>query len=96
MVKVSACNVGEPGLIPGSGRCPGEGNGNPLQLLLPGKFHGWKSLVGYSPWHHKESDTTEWLHFHFQNKLFEIKFLDDNWLLVCIFLCNLLPNHITF
>ena len=30
-VKASACNVGDLGLIPGSGRCPGEGNGNPLQ-----------------------------------------------------------------
>ena len=30
-VKVSACNVGDLGSIPGSGRCPGEGNGNPLQ-----------------------------------------------------------------
>ena len=30
-VKVSACNVGDLGLIPGSGRSPGEGNGNPLQ-----------------------------------------------------------------
>ena len=30
-VKVSASNVGDPGLIPGSGRSPGEGNGNPLQ-----------------------------------------------------------------
>ena len=29
--KVSACNVGDPGLIPGLGRCPGEGNGNPFQ-----------------------------------------------------------------
>ena len=29
--KVSGCNAGDPGLIPGSGRCPGEGNGNPLQ-----------------------------------------------------------------
>ena len=29
--KVSACNVGDPGSIPGSGRSPGEGNGNPLQ-----------------------------------------------------------------
>ena len=29
--KASACNAGDPGLIPGSGRCPGEGNGNPLQ-----------------------------------------------------------------
>ena len=32
-------------------------------VLLPGKFHGWRSLVGYSPWGRKESDTTEWLHF---------------------------------
>ena len=30
-VKVSVCNTGDPGLIPGSGRSPGEGNGNPLQ-----------------------------------------------------------------
>ena len=30
-VKVSACNAGDPGSIPGSGRYPGEGNGNPLQ-----------------------------------------------------------------
>ena len=30
-VKASASNAGEPGLIPGSGRSPGEGNGNPLQ-----------------------------------------------------------------
>ena len=34
-----------------------------VQLLLPGKSHGWRSLVGYSPWVCKESDTTEWLHF---------------------------------
>ena len=33
--------------------------------LLPGKFHGRRSLIGYSPWGHKESDTTERLHFHF-------------------------------
>ena len=32
-------------------------------VLLPGKFHGWRSLVGYSPWGHKELDMTEWLHF---------------------------------
>ena len=41
-----------------------EGNGNPLTLVvLPGKSHGQSSLVGYSPWGHKESDTTERLHF---------------------------------
>ena len=34
-------------------------------MLLPGKFHGLRSLVGYSPWGGKESDTTEQLHFHF-------------------------------
>ena len=34
-------------------------------VLLSGKSHGWKSLVGFSPWGHKESDTTERLHFHF-------------------------------
>ena len=32
-------------------------------VLLPGKFHGQRSLVGYSPWCPKESDTTERLHF---------------------------------
>ena len=34
-------------------------------VLLPGKSHGWRSLVGCSPWDHEESDMTEWLHFHF-------------------------------
>ena len=33
--------------------------------LLPGKSHGWRSLAGCSPWDRKESNTTEWLHFHF-------------------------------
>jgi len=31
----------------------------PTPVLLPRKFHGWRSLVGYSPWGHKQSDTTE-------------------------------------
>ena len=34
----------------------------PTPVLLPGKSHGWRSLVGYSPWGRKESDTTERLH----------------------------------
>ena len=33
-------------------------------VLLPGKSHGWRSLVGGSPWGHEESDMTEWFHFH--------------------------------
>ena len=38
---------------------------NPTPVLLPGKSHGWRSLVRCSPWGRKESDTTERLHFHF-------------------------------
>ena len=34
-------------------------------VLLPGKSHGWRSLVGYSPWDWEELDMTEQLHFHF-------------------------------
>ena len=37
----------------------------PTPVLLPGKSHGWRGLVGYSPWGHEEVDTTEQLHFHF-------------------------------
>ena len=40
---------------------------DPTPVLLPGKSHGRSSLVGYSPWGHKELDTTEWLHFHFHS-----------------------------
>ena len=93
--KETACNVGDPGLIPGSGRSPREGISYPLQysgaslvaqlvriclqcrrpgfdtwvgkipwgreqlpttVFWPGEFHGL-----YSPWDHKESDTTEQL-----------------------------------
>ena len=38
---------------------------SPTPVLLPGKSHGQRSLVGCSPWGRKESDTTERLHFHF-------------------------------
>ena len=37
----------------------------PTPVLLPGNSHGWRSLVGCSPWGREESDTTEQLHFHF-------------------------------
>ena len=38
---------------------------HPTPILLPGKSHGWRSLVGCRPWGLEESDTTEQLHFHF-------------------------------
>ena len=56
--KDSACHAEESGLIPGLGRSPGGGNGKPLQYSYVGKSHGQKNLAGYSPWGHKESDTT--------------------------------------
>ena len=57
--KEPACNMGDQGLIPGSGRSPGEGNGNPLQSSSLEKFHEQRNLTGYSPWGCKELDTTE-------------------------------------
>ena len=45
--KASARNAGDLGLIPGLGRSPGEGHGNPTPVFLPGESHEWRSLVGY-------------------------------------------------
>ena len=61
--KVSAHNVGDLGLIPGSGRSPGEGNGNPLQYSCLENSMDGGALWANSPWGSKESETTEWLHF---------------------------------
>ena len=57
--KESSCNAGDPRSIPGSGRSPGGGHGNPLQYSYLKNPHGQRSLAGYSPWGHKESDTAE-------------------------------------
>ena len=57
--KESACKARDVGLIPGPGRSPGEGNGNPLKVLLPRKSHGqrgawWATVHGVT----KESNMT--------------------------------------
>jgi len=64
VVKNLPVNAGDMGSIPGWGRSPGEGNSNPPAVFLPGEYHGQRSLVGYSPWGGKESDTTEATNIH--------------------------------
>ena len=62
MVKNPPANTGDEGdtgSIPGSGRSPGVGNGNPTLPVLPGESHGQRSLVGCSPWGCTVSDMTE-------------------------------------
>jgi len=56
--KESTCNAGDQGSNPGAARSPGEGNGNLLQYSCLENYMDKKSLTGYSPWCHKESDTT--------------------------------------
>ena len=71
-VRASACNMGDRGSIPGSGRVPWRRKWQPIPVFLPRESHGRRSLVGYSPRSRKESDTTERLHFHFlESKLLQ-------------------------
>ena len=60
--KAYAYNAGDLASIPGSGRSPGEGNGNQLQYSCLENPMDGGTWLGYSPWGHKELDTTERLH----------------------------------
>ena len=81
----SACNVGEPGLIPELGRSPGEGNGYPLKYSWVLKVRYWSILTwrtpwteefgGLNPWGLKELDTTEWLILLLSNSLIYVRLL---------------------
>ena len=71
--------MGDPGFDPWVRKILWRRKWQPTLVFLPGKFHGWRILIGYSPWGHKESDTTEWLHFHFVNREY-----------ICIFILNFL------
>ena len=64
--KESACSAGDGGSVPGSGRSPGEGNGNHSSIVA-WKSHEQRSLEGYSPWGRKKLDTTEQLSTHTYN-----------------------------
>ena len=58
-LPANAGDIREVGLIPGLGRSPGGGHGNPIQYSWPENPHGQRSLMGYSPWCCKELDMTE-------------------------------------
>ena len=73
--KESACSVGDPGSIPGSGRSPGEGNGNPLQyscLENPTDRRAWWATV------HEvlksQTRLSDFTYFHFTNLYFLMQF----------------------
>ena len=57
VVKNLPANTGDAGSILGLETSPGVGDGN-SPVFLPEKSHGQRKLVGYTPWGHKESDTT--------------------------------------
>ena len=69
MIKVSACSVENPGSIPGSGRSPGEGNGNPLQYsCLENSMDGgawWTTVHGVAKSRTRLSDFTYYVYFIF-------------------------------
>ena len=69
--KEYACNAEDPSLIPGSGDPRGR-EWLPTAVFLPGEFYGQRSLAGYSPWGHKESNKTErlTLSLHFSQEGF--------------------------
>ena len=74
--KESVCNAGDLGLIPGLGRSPGEGNGNPRQyscLVNPMHRETWRAIVhGVA----KESDTTEHAHMAKYKILFGLSIIE--------------------
>ena len=88
--KEFACDAGDPSSIPGLGRSPGEGNGNPLQYSCLENHQGQRSLVGYSPWGCKESDTTEKLTHFCCKKQFKARPMD----IVQILLVFLFPTPV--
>ena len=64
--KCSLCATKEyPGPFSWVGKTLWRRKWQPTPVLLLGKFHGWRSLVGCGPWGRKESDMTEWHHFLF-------------------------------
>ena len=69
--KESVCNAQDLGSIPGWGRSPGGGHGNPLQYSCLENPHGQRSLAGCSTWGCKELDMTKQLSMHVPFDIFK-------------------------
>ena len=74
--KESACQCGKCEFDPWVRKIPWRRKWQPTPVLLPGKFHGQRSLVGSSPWGRKESDTT--VRLHLTSRLMLLSNLDYN------------------
>ena len=81
MVKNPPANAGDASSTPGLGRSLGEGKWQPTPVALPGKSHGQRSLVGYSPWGHKrvrnDLVTKQQQNVTLQNDAFRLDFCRD-------------------
>ena len=67
MVNNLPANAGDtrdPDSDPWVGKIPWRRKWQPTPGVLPGESHGQRSLMGFSPWDHQESDTTELTHIH--------------------------------
>ena len=81
MVKNPPANAGDASSTPGLGRSLGEGKWQPTPVVLPGKSHGQRSLVGYSPWGRKrvrnDLVTKQQQKVTLQNDVFRLYFCRD-------------------
>ena len=96
-VKESTCQCRRPGFNPCVGKVPWRRDWQPTPVFLPGEFHGQRSLVGYSPWGHKELDITERLTYTHPSGCCEnsisIKTLSTYY--VVVFSCQVVSNSAT-
>ena len=81
--KGSACNAGDPDLIPKLGRTPWRREWLPTPAFLTGEIHRQRSLAGYSPWVRTESNTTEQLSLHFTMENFVVIKPQLTYLSIC-------------
>ena len=81
--KETNWNAGDPSSIPGSGRSPGEGRGSPLQ------YSGLENSMDYSPWGHKDLDTTEQLSLYFLKSFVDPINISSDYVLTYTWIVNI-------